>query len=124
MKKFYKMLLENPIGVLEGRFRSSISQKEIMEEADQFLKDGRSEIIFEKSGEIIGILKFSNIIEIPVRGGDDEGLYGGEVTIGIKSEEEIGIGIEAILKFSSGHFTGVFVAVTDGYDPVRQKIID
>ena len=56
MKNFFELLDNNPLGILEGRFRSSLMASEFDEEQSYFNADNLI-ISFEKEDLIIGKIK-------------------------------------------------------------------
>ena len=122
MEKFHELLRKNPIGVLEGRFRSRLTFEEIKE----FDRDETGlvfEITFEKDDEILGIMKPSETTSVGESCERANGFYGEELILmcSFESKEKNGDSFEIVLRFSTSLWTGTFVAVIDGYNKAVKK---
>jgi len=112
MSVFYEMIQNNPIRVLEGKFRSNLLASEFFDDKDNlngslFKKEG--EITLEKDGRVVGVLSFKDTLGVQAGCITNEIPY---VIIGILFNEKDKERIEGeiLFRFDSLGPTGTFFA--------------
>jgi hypothetical protein len=109
MELFDEALKANPIGVLEGRFRSMFARTILLDE-NHFKEAFPCEILFEKDGKLIGRYDLAYEENQSSKGTALFVTYSTSAIQGVKQEVKANVEIEIVLTWGPGINVGRFMA--------------